>query len=139
MYNLYRDRTFISNLQSMSPEKQIRSFRKLIARDEALTDKIRQVGTFDELAVLMAKFGCMVKASELAEHAETLILLKTQKLEETTPNYKEESLERRGLLRGFLAKRRAQKVFWENEMARLRYYSPEPNYDAFSKFQEKGG
>lgn len=123
----------------MAPEKQIKLFRKLIARDETLTDKIRQIGTFDELAVLMAKFGCMIKASELAGHAETLILLKTQQLEEITPNYKEESVERRGLLRGFLAKRRAQKVFWENEMARLRYYSPEPNYDAFAKFQEKGG
>ena len=123
----------------MYSEKQIRLFQKLIVRDQALADKIRQTGTFDELAALMAKFGCMVKASELAEHAETLILLKTQKLEETTPHYTEESLKSRGLLRGFLAKRRAHKVFWENEMARLRYYSPEPNYDAFSKFQEKGG
>ena len=123
----------------MSPEKQIKLFRKLIARDETLTDKIRQIGTFDELAVLMAKFGCMIKASELAEHAETLILLKTQQLEETTPSYQKELVEKHGLLGGFLAKRRAQKVFWENEMARLRYYSPEPNYDAFAKFQEKGG
>ena len=139
MYNLDRDRTFISSLQLMSPEKQIKLFRKLIVRDETLPDKIRQIGTFDELAILMTKFGCGIKASELAEHAETLILLKTQQIEETTPNYEEESVERHGLLRGFLAKRRAQKVFWENEMARLRYYSPEPNYDAFSKFQEKGG
>ena len=62
----------------MAPEKQIKLFRKLIARDETLADRIRQIGTFDELAVLMAKFGCMIKASELAEHAETLILLKIQ-------------------------------------------------------------
>jgi len=139
MYNLCRNKAFISNLQSMAPEKQIKLFRKLIARNNALTDKIRQIGTFDELATLMEQFGYMANASELAEHAETLILLKTQQLEETTPDYQEESVQRRGLLGGFLAKRRAQKSFWENEMARLRYYSPEPNYDALSKFQEKGG
>ena len=122
----------------MPSKKHIKSFRKLVSQDHVLADKICKTNNFQELASLSQQFGHQITTSEFQEHAETIVAKRTQELE-VTSRYNQTKSVNNGFFSSFLSKRRATIQFWEHEMSRLCYYSPNANYDAFGKFQEKGG
>ena len=112
----------------------------MISLDEQLRLKLEKTESFDDLANLAKEHGYTFSADQLKAHAETVVILKSQDLEEQAISQtdKSESGGSGGFQWNFF-KRRARIDIWEHEMTRLCYYSPDPFYDAHLRLKEKGG